>query len=271
MTETGNKIQATYSNWEKKIRIFVSLIGYYFMFVWRKLQNISNFTMSKNASFSLFLTTQIFHVINAFSVLANGKTDDKMIKRRKKRRTHKWKRRINKSERIHIVTKLHPRPLLDFAIYQNIRGGKCACLWSVFTFAGTAHIYTWFLNLRNATFFMFLLLYMYVVFVLLNFSLLIWSKIDGVFDLLLFVHWFSFILFVLIMWHWRQVIHAVFRTNIVKYMVNNTKKCRKHPIKLIFAHNIFIIDCQVNVLLTFFSLSQFSVLRPYDRSMIENK
>lgn len=89
---------------EKKIRIFVSLIGYYFMFVWRKLQNISNFTMSKNASFSLFLTTQIFHVINAFSVLANAQNwrqNDK--EKKKKNRTHKWKRRINKSERTHKV------------------------------------------------------------------------------------------------------------------------------------------------------------------------
>lgn len=181
---------------KKKIRIFVSLIGYYFMFVWRKLQNISNFTMSKNASFSLFLTTQIFHVINAFSVLANAQ-NWRQNDKEKKKNAHTSER--EESTNLSAHTKFHPRPLLDFAIYQNIRGGKCACLWSVFTFAGTARIYTWFLNLRNATFFMFLLLYMYVVFVLLNFSLLIWSKIDGAFDLLLFVHWFSFILFVLIM------------------------------------------------------------------------
>lgn len=139
-----------------KTVLFVSLIGYYFMFVYMaEITKYFQFYNVKKCEWiffcSSFLMTEIFHVINAFSVLVIG-VEKKQQRQAKTHQTGKWKRRTkNPSTQSSIET----AGQLDFAIIQNIRGGKCTCLQTVrYSHLLVQHIsFFFFLSLRNATIF----------------------------------------------------------------------------------------------------------------------
>lgn len=204
-----------------KTVLFVSLIGYYFMFVYMaEITKYFQFYNVKKCEWIFFLLF-VFDDRNISCdkcIFGIGKRRWKKKQRQAKtHQTGKWKRRTkNPSTQSSIET----AGQLDFAIIQNIRGGKCTCLQTVrYSHLLVQHIsfFPWVLEMLQ-----------FLLFLSLSLTRSVWSGIDGSFDPLPLPLLFSFIHFIRSHYvHWRQVIHAVFPTNIVKYMANNTKKLSK--------------------------------------------